>query len=535
MENRKQDKREPRVMTKKQTPQTDNVIGVLPPQAIDLEEAVLGACLLEREALSSVIDILTPDCFYKEQNALVYKAMLHLYKKSEPIDILTITQRLKEVGDLEMVGGAFYVSSLTNRIASSANIEFHARIVVQHFLKRELIRIATASIKEAYENGSDVFDTYQTNVQNLEQALTSVMKYDVSTIATIHQKVLAESLYVVQSGIKSGVPTGFRNLDNFTNGWQKSDLIIVAGRPGMGKSVCGLAFALNPAIREKIPTAIFSLEMSKEQVVGRAQSNLSGVGSSNIVKKLLTMDDIRKIETLCDELNTAPIYIDDTPALSVMELKGKARKLVRDKGVRLLIIDYLQLMVADVGKGNREQEISKISQGLKALAKELDVPIIALAQLSRAVEARGGDKKPLLSDLRESGSIEQDADMVIFTYRPEYYNIDTYELGGESMNTEGLMSLIVAKHRAGSLGELRFGFNGDLTKLENYDTYMDNKRNALLPQTHQPTQMTENTTFLQETKTPITIEPAVGDTIGEDEQGGGGFTGDPFDESTDPF
>jgi replicative DNA helicase len=489
-------------MGKKKTLETNHE-GIMQPQAIDLEEAVLGACLLEREAVSGVIDILTPDCFYKEQNGIIFSAILHLYKKSEPIDILTITQRLKADGQLENVGGAYYVTSLTNRIAGAANIEYHARIVMQHFLKRELIRIGVESIKEAYDTQSDVFDVYQNNVQNLEQTLTSVMKYDVSSIATIHQDVLAESISVVQSGVKSGVPTGFRNLDNFTNGWQKTDLIILAGRPGMGKSVCGLAFALNPAIHDKIPTAIFSLEMSKEQVVGRAQSNLSGIGSSNIVKKLLTMEDIRTIDARCQDLNTAPIYIDDTPALSVMELKGKARKLVRDKGVRLIVIDYLQLMVADVGKGNREQEISKISQGLKALAKELKIPIIALAQLSRAVEARGGDKKPLLSDLRESGSIEQDADMVLFAYRPEYYTIDSYELNGETMNTEGLMCLIVAKHRAGSLGELRFGFNGDLTKLENYDTYMENKRNGTnsyaQPTNNTPTtQMAENSGFLTE-------------------------------------
>jgi replicative DNA helicase len=476
--------------------------GLVPPQATDLEEAVLGACLLEREAVSSVIDILTADCFYKEQNGIVYSAILDLYKNSKPIDILTITQKIKADGKLEVVGGAYYITSLTNRIASSANIEYHARIVMEHFLKRELIRIGIESIKEAYDTQSDVFDVYQNNVQHLEQTLTSVMKYDVSSVAQIHNELLAESIKVVQSGVKSGVPTGFRNLDNFTNGWQKSDLIIVAGRPGMGKSVCALAFALNPAIQENIPTAIFSLEMSKEQVVGRAQSNLSGIGSSNIVKKLLTMEDIRTIDARCQGLNTAPIYIDDTPALSVMELKGKARKLVRDKGVRLIVIDYLQLMVADVGKGNREQEISKISQGLKALAKELNIPIIALAQLSRAVEARGGDKKPLLSDLRESGSIEQDADMVLFTYRPEYYTIDSYELNGETMNTEGLMCLIVAKHRAGSLGELRFGFNGDLTKLENYDTYMENKRNtqyAQPPNNAPTTNMAENTGFLSET------------------------------------
>ncbi len=232
--------------------------------------------------------------------------------------------------------------------------------------------------------------------------------------------------------------------------------------------------------------------MSKEQVVGRAQSCLSEINSSSIIKKQLSMDDVNKIRATCQDFDTAPIYIDDTASLNIMELKNKARKLVRDKGVQLIVIDYLQLMVGDTNNknGNREQEISKISQGLKTLAKELNVPIIALSQLSRAVEARGGDKKPLLSDLRESGSIEQDADMVIFCYRPEYYNIENYELGGETLNTEGLMCLIVAKHRAGSLGELRMGFSGEFTRLENYDTFIERLRNNSLP--NQATQQEYN-------------------------------------------
>jgi replicative DNA helicase len=473
--------------------------GLLPPQALELEDAILGACMLERDAVGSVIDVLIPETFYKPAHVTIFGAILELYKGSYPIDILTVCQKLKSLGKLDEVGGAFYISTLTNRVATSINIVYHARIIMQYYLKRKLIEIGHQSITEAYDNEADVFDVYQKNVQKLESSLTAVMKYEVSDIATIHNSVLRESMHVATTGAKSGVTTGFRNLDNFTNGWQKSDLIIVAGRPGMGKSVCALAFALNPAIRDNVPTAIFSLEMSKEQVVGRAQSNLSGINSSSIIKKQLTVDEVNSIEQRCRELTTAPIYIDDTPAMSVMELKGKARKLVRDKGVRLIVIDYLQLMVADVGKGNREQEISKISQGLKALAKELNVPIIALSQLSRAVESRGGDKKPLLSDLRESGSIEQDADMVIFCYRPEYYGIDTYEIGGESLGCDGLMCLIVAKHRAGSLGELRMGFNGDLTKLENYDTFMENKRmaNNPFPQTVNATpRMQGNSEFL---------------------------------------
>jgi replicative DNA helicase len=245
--------------------------------------------------------------------------------------------------------------------------------------------------------------------------------------------------------------------------------------------------------------------MSNDQLVGRAQSTLSGINSSRIIKKQLTLDEVMLLESRCHELDTAPIYIDDTPSLSLIELKGKGRKLVRDKGVKLIVIDYLQLMTVDAGKGNREQEVSLISKGLKALAKELDIPIIALSQLSRAVESRGGDKKPMLSDLRESGSIEQDADMVIFCYRPEYYGIDTYEIGGETLECAGLMSLIVAKHRAGSLGELRLGFNGELTKLENYDTFISNRNDGGFNRVQPPETATttnsikENIDFLTQT------------------------------------
>jgi replicative DNA helicase len=486
-------------MTKRKQPE----YGLLQPQSVELEEAILGACMLESEAINLVVDILTPDCFYKEANQILFMAIIDLYKRSSPIDILTVCQKLKSLDKLEDVGGAYYISSLTNRIASSSNIEYHSRIVVQQYLKREMIRLSTENIKNAYDDTLDVFDTFQKGITKIEGAISGVIKYDVKQIGKVHEKVIAESIIVAQSGIKSGVPTGFRNVDNFTNGWQKTDLIILAGRPAMGKSVCGLAFALNPAIRDNIATAVFSLEMSNDQLVGRAQSSLSGINSSRIIKKQLTVDEVLLVESRCFELNTAPIYIDDTPSLSLIDLKGKARKLVRDKKVRLIVIDYLQLMTVDAGKGNREQEVSMISKGLKALAKELDIPIIALSQLSRAVESRGGDKKPMLSDLRESGSIEQDADMVIFCYRPEYYGIETYEIGGETLECSGLMSLIVAKHRAGSLGELRLGFNGDLTKLENYDSFKSNQNSSYTkaePTINTNTKLPENNDFLNEQK-----------------------------------
>lgn len=450
------------------------------PEAVEFEEAVIGAMLIDKLAIERVIDILKPECFYERKNAIIYNAILTLYKTDRPVDLLMITKLLNEQKKLDDIGGAYYLVKLTDRVASSVNIEFHARVIVQQFLRREIIRLSQKNISDSLDETKDVFALYQDCIKSMENAVGGVIKYEVSPIGIINQKVIEDSKVVVESGQNSGVPSGYFNIDNFTNGWQKTDLIILAGRPAMGKSVCALAFAINPAIRKGIPTAIFSLEMSKEQLVGRTQSTLSGIDSSRIIKKQLTLDEIDHIERTCKELNDAPIYIDDTAGLTLMELKNKARKLVRDNGVQLIVIDYLQLMVGEVNKNqNRELEVSSISKGLKNLAKELDIPIIALSQLNRGVEARG-DKKPLLSDLRESGSIEQDADMVLFCFRPEYYNIGEYELGGEVMPSENLMILIMSKHRSGSLGELRLGFNGNLTKLENYDSMVERKR-GLMP------------------------------------------------------
>lgn len=445
-------------------------LGKLPPQAIELEEAVLGALLLEKEALEAVIRILTPECFYKEQNGKVYQAVLNLYKKSEAIDILTVTQELKRLGDLEFVGGSYYVSTLTNRIASSANIEFHARIVVQKYLQRELIRTGTATIKDAYQDDIDVFDLYAHTIGQLEGSINNVIKYEAQSISDINANLIADNLQYCETGAPSGIPSFYPKIDAFTNGWQKTDLIILAARPGMGKTAAAVCFAVKPAITSGIPVAIFSLEMSKRQLGGRIQSILSGLNVSRIVKGQLNREEIIKMSRDCAPLSEAPIYIDDTPALSLLELKSKARSLVSKQKVQLIVIDYLQLMRSGSDKDNREQEISTISRGLKALAKELDIPIIALSQLSRAVESRKGEGcKPQLSDLRESGAIEQDADMVMFAYRPAYYGIDLYEIDGRELPSPGLFSLIFAKHRNGGLGEIILGFVDDNAKVTSYD------------------------------------------------------------------
>lgn len=456
------------------------------PNAIDFEQSVLGACMLVGSSMDEVIDILNAECFYSEANQHVWRAMTELYRANEPIDLLSVKRKLENANLIEKIGGAIYLVDLTSRIASASNIEYHARIIVEQYLRRELIKISQKTIREALDDSNDVFDTFSKSVAETEAMLNGVMKYEAKHIGKVHQKNLEESKYVAKHKISSGVATGYRNLDNFMNGWQKTDLIILAGRPAMGKSICGLSFCLNPALRDNIPTALFSLEMSNEQLVGRAESNLSYFESSRIIKKQLTESEIDLLEQRCQILNTAPIYIDDSPNLTLLELKGKARKLVKEKGVQLIVIDYLQLMTIESKKNiNREQEVSQISRGLKALAKELKIPIIALSQLNRLVENRS-EKRPTLADLRESGSIEQDADMVMFCYRPEYYEIPQYEMGGETLPSEGLMVLIVAKHRAGSLGELRFGFNGELTKLENYDTFISNRRQSQSPQPIKP-------------------------------------------------
>jgi len=448
------------------------------PNATDFEESVLGVVLTVSGSLDGIADLLHPEAFYDERHKKIWTVILSLYSENKPIDILSVNKRLKETGMAESVGGAVYLTELSSKFSSIGNLDYHVRILQEQYLKRELIKISHNTIKSCLDDSSDVFDLYGKAISQTENVLSGVLRFDAQVIGNISRETIAESRKVAVSGQKSGVTTGFRNLDNFLNGWQRTDLVILAGRPSMGKSVCALSFALNPALKENIPTAIFSLEMSKEQLVGRSQSSLSYLESSKIIKKMLSLSEIDLMEQRCSILNQAPVYIDDTPSLSLLELKGKARKLVKDKGVKLIIIDYLQLMTVDTKKNtNREQEVSQISKGLKALAKELNIPIIALSQLNRMVEGRS-DKRPNLSDLRESGSIEQDADMVIFTYRPEYYELQTYEMGGETLNTEGLMVLIVAKHRAGSLGELRLGFNGELTKIENYDTFISNRRES---------------------------------------------------------
>lgn len=443
--------------------------GKLPPQALDLEEACLGALMLEKDALTKVIDILHPDSFYKDSHRLIFQAIRRLFERSEPIDILTVTNELKKSGELDIVGGPYAITQLTNRVASAANIEYHSRIILQKHIQRELIRISAETIKDAYEDTSDVFmllDKAEKNLFEVAQGNIRRNYQEMSTMVSEAYKQI-EAARLHGTGV-TGVQSGFTDLDRITSGWQKSDLIIIAARPGMGKTAFVLSLARNAAIGFNRPIAVFSLEMSSVQLVQRMISSETGIPSDKLRKGTLDNTEWQKLVSMTGKLSSAPVYIDDTPSLSVFDLRSKCRRLKAMYGIEMIVVDYLQLMRSEVDakSGNREQEISTISRSLKALAKELNVPVIALSQLSRAVESRGGSKRPQLSDLRESGAIEQDADMVTFIYRPEYYGIEFDE---DNNPTKGTAEIIIAKHRNGALDTVRLKFINHLAKFTDLD------------------------------------------------------------------
>lgn len=478
MENNFRSQTETRKSKRDSIPLQSTEAGKIPPQAVDLEEAVLGALMIEREAVNEVIDILKPETFYRDNHQKIYAAIIEVFNRSEPVDILTVTAELRKRGELDVVGGAYYISYLTNRVASSANIVFHARIISQKHILRELIRISSATIREAYEESSDVFDLLDKAERDLFTIAEGNIRKDFSSMSD----VIKESIESIEAARKnedgvSGVPTGFHALDRVTSGWQKSDMIVLAARPGMGKTAFVLSMARNMAVDFNVPVAVFSLEMSSIQLVNRLISGETGIKGEKLRRGNLEEYEMAQLHSRIKKLAVAPIYIDDTPSLSVFELRAKARRMKSKHDIQCIIIDYLQLMTAGGdGRGNREQEISMISRTIKTIAKELNIPIIALSQLSRAVETRGGDKKPILSDLRESGAIEQDADIVSFIYRPEYYDITQDEMGNP---LEGIGQIIIAKHRNGSLETISLRFVKDFAKFENLE--MDYGEPAQLP------------------------------------------------------
>ncbi|WP_433833196.1 replicative DNA helicase [Flavobacterium anhuiense] len=447
--------------------------GKLPPQAIELEEAVLGAMMIDKKGVDDVIDILQPDAFYKDAHKHIFEAILQLFTETQPIDILTVSTQLKKNGKLDIAGGDFYLIQLTQKIASSAHIEFHSRIILQKFIQRSLIRISSEIIEESYDESADVFDL----LDKAESKLYEVTQGNIKRSSETAQSLVLQAKKKIEEISKkeglSGVETGFHNLDKLTSGWQPSDLIIIAARPAMGKTAFVLSMARNIAIQYGHGVALFSLEMASVQLITRLISSETGLSSEKLRTGKLEAHEWTMLSTKVKDLEKAPLFIDDTPSLSIFDLRAKCRRLASQHGIKIIIIDYLQLMTAGgnaKGGGNREQEISTISRNLKALAKELNVPVIALSQLSRAVETRGSSKRPLLSDLRESGAIEQDADIVSFLYRPEYYKIEEWD-DEEASPTAGQAEIMIAKHRNGGIENIRLKFLGHLGKFDNLDEF----------------------------------------------------------------
>ena len=444
--------------------------GHLQPQAPELEEVVLGALMIESDAYSQVSDILKPESFYEHRHQLLYRAITTLALQQKPIDILTVTEQLRSTGDLEEAGGPFYITQLSGKVASSAHIEYHARIIAQKHLARELITYTSTIQTKAFDETQDVDDLMQEAEGKLFEISQQNMKKDYTQIDPVIQDAyeMLQKAAARTDGL-SGLESGFHALDKMTSGWQNSDLIIIAARPAMGKTAFVLSMAKNIAVTNRVPVAMFSLEMSNVQLVNRLIVNVCEIPGEKIKSGQLAPYEWGQLDYRLKDLMGAPLYVDDTPSLSVFELRTKARRLVREHDVKIIIIDYLQLMNASgMSYGSRQEEVSTISRSLKGLAKELNIPIIALSQLNRGVEQRDGNdgKRPQLSDLRESGAIEQDADMVCFIHRPEYYKIYQDDKGRD---LRGMAEIIIAKHRNGAVGDVLLRFRGEYARFQNPD------------------------------------------------------------------
>lgn len=443
-------------------------MGKMPPQALELEQAVLGALMVEKDAVISVLDVLKPESFYKDSHQKIFKAIVELSSKLEPIDIMTVTEELRSINELDEVGGAVYLAQLTSKVGSAAHLEYHAKIIAQKYIQRELIRVSSEIQTKAFDDSLDVDDLLDYSEMELFKVAEGNIKRETAPINTLVKQALKnlEEAGQREDGL-SGVPCGFSELDRMTSGWQDSDLVIVAARPSMGKTAFVLSMARNMAVDHAVPVAFFSLEMSSLQLVNRLIVSESGISHEKIRNGKLTAQEWTQLTVKIGDLQDSKVYIDDTPALSIFELRAKCRRLKAQYDVGIIVIDYLQLMTGpNDSKGSREQEVSTISRSLKAIAKELNVPIIALSQLNRSVETRGGNKRPQLSDLRESGAIEQDADMVLFIHRPEYYGFEEDEEGNSLL---GVAEIIVAKHRNGAVGDIKLRFRKEQAKFSDLD------------------------------------------------------------------
>lgn len=446
--------------------------GRVPPQAQEVEQSVLGAMLIEKTAIPKAIEILAPDAFYQTKHEIIYSAILSLFERGNPVDLITLNEELKRRGQLEEVGGAYYLTELTTRVDTAANIEYHARIIAEKSLMRKMIETMTGLIGKAYDPSTDAFELLDDSEREIFHISDSQLRKPATSLNDILKGTLAnlESVHGREGGI-TGVPSGFTRLDDMTGGWQKTDLIIIAARPSMGKTAFSLAMARNAAMHPELATgvAIFSLEMGSHQLAQRLLTSEARVDAQSARTGRLRDEDWPNLAKAAGRLSAAPIYIDDTPSLGVLELRAKCRRLKAEHDIGLVIVDYLQLMHgSSSARSNREQEIAQISRSLKGLAKELDLPVIALSQLSRAVESRGGDKRPQLSDLRESGSIEQDADVVAFIYRAERYGITVDENG---QSTEGMGEIIIGKQRNGPIGSVQLAFVNQYARFENLTSY----------------------------------------------------------------
>lgn len=459
-------------MTEKKTGKGNAVnafpdIGRVPPQAIDMEEAVLGAIMLEKEAIITVLDILKPESFYKDVHQVIYQAILSLNTRELPVDLYTVTEELRSLNELDRVGGPVYLTQLTSKVVSAAHVEFHARIVAQKFIQRELIRVTAEIQGRAYDDSNDVNELLDFSENELFQIAEGNIKREVAPI----NAVLKEAIHEIEEASNRedslvGVPSGFTKLDRLTSGWQRSDLVIIAARPSMGKTAFALSMARNMSIDHKKAVAVFSLEMSAVQLVNRLIVAETELPSDRIKNGRLKEDEWKQLETKIKALEDASIFIDDTPAISVFELRAKCRRLSAQNKLDIAIVDYLQLMTGPSDAGSREQEVSNISRSLKSISKELNIPIIALSQLNRSVEVRGGNKRPQLSDLRESGAIEQDADMVIFIHRPEKYGFTTLD---NDMPSKGIAEIILAKNRNGPVDDVLLRFREERAQFIDVD------------------------------------------------------------------
>jgi len=440
-------------------------LGKLPPQAPDLEVSILGAIMLEKNAISEVVDILTEEDFYVEKNNVVYGAILDLYRTDEPIDMKTVVNQLRRLGKLEIVGGMYYIAEVTSMVSSAANIEYHARVVAEMAMKRRMIEAASVIHHESYEDEVDVFELLEKSQKSLDQIAGKFIRAAAKKGREIFEQVINTMIKAKKQDGLIGVPSSYTALDRLTGGFKPTDFIVIGGRPGMAKSSFVGCIAKNVAVQFKKPVAIFSLEMSSLQFMQRMVSAEAEVELDHIIHGTYEDYHFQKIGDLTSKLAAAPIFIDDTAGLSILELRAKARRMKAEHGIELIIIDYLQLMKGDK-EGNREQEIASISRALKILAKELQIPVIAIVTISRACETRGGDKRPQLSDIRESGSIDFDADLVMFLYRAEYYKIMQYEDGTP---TQGAMEVIIAKNRNGACDTVQLKFMGKYSKVSDFD------------------------------------------------------------------